>query len=175
MKRTMLFVATLAITTLLSVTTGKSEATPPEPPKEKAIVTGNANVASKPGKGNVAGKGNAAKGRRANAYVRGYRGFRNYCYYPAYHCYLFFDPATRQWYFWSDRTGQFLPVNYITAYPPLTSGANLLPPGTIAGAPLGGAVTNPIGATGAAGVPALPPGATAIPADPLQPVVPVLP
>src|SRR5258707_13814206 len=101
MKRILLIIAVVAATAFLSVAANTSEASPP------------------PNKG-------LNKGVNVNVNVRGARVRRSYAYYAPYSCYLFFDPISRQWYFYSDRLHQFLPLSLILANPPLTNGAPFL-------------------------------------------------
>jgi hypothetical protein len=78
------------------------------------------------------GNEKSIKAGTTNFRERNFRNWRSYCYYPAYRCYLFYDRAARQWFFWNERLGRFLPLALIATSPPTTSGAALLPPGAVA-------------------------------------------
>lgn len=56
--------------------------------------------------------------------------FRARCWSNSYRCWMFFDPITNCWYYWSAANGCFLPMNYAltvapNGVPPL--GTNTLP------------------------------------------------
>jgi hypothetical protein len=64
-------------------------------------------------------------------HVRGYRGWRSYCWFPTYGCYGFYDSTCQGWFYWYEPSDQFLPIDTIDTLPPGTSGADLLPPGAV--------------------------------------------
>ena len=148
MKRTFLFALAVAVISLMSLGVNNSDAKPG--PKGKGPT-----VKSSP------------KSIHVNFYGHGHRGWREYCYYPSYGCYLFSDPITGQWYFWCDRLGQFLPISYLASYSPTTNGAAMLPPGTIPQTQLAAPMDS--------GAPTLPPGATLIPNNQTPPNGPTTP
>jgi hypothetical protein len=79
-------------------------------------------------------------------HVRGYRGWVSRCWFPGYRCYGYYCGEDQAWYYWYAPLNEYLPISYMSIYPPTPGGV----------APVG---VVPV----AAGMPALPPGATFVP------------
>jgi hypothetical protein len=77
--------------------------------------------------------------------VRGYRGWVSRCWFPSYGSYGYYCGADQLWYYWYAPLNEYLPISYMSVYPP-TPGA----------APVGVMQVAP-------GMPALPPGASFVP------------
>lgn len=177
MKRILFVVAAAAVTTILSIGSGTSEAKgkpkvlpKPQPQTKKVairVVIGGHNH-----------QHHGGHHFQPRCLTRDYCGFRSTCYLPAYRCNLVYDPITRTWYFYSPLLGQYVPVALIAQYAPLAGGVGTLPPGAVPGFP--GAVPVPppaIPPVPPAGTPTLPPGAvpTPPPAEPAEPDAPEAP
>jgi hypothetical protein len=78
-------------------------------------------------------------------HVRGYRGWVSRCWFPSYGCYGYYCGAEQLWYYWYAPLNEYLPISYMSVYPP-TQG--LAPVGMVQAAP---------------GMPSLPPGASFVP------------
>jgi hypothetical protein len=67
--------------------------------------------------------GGQQNGRRCPG--RGYQGFSNFSWLPAFGAFAFYSPEDTTWYYWYEPSDSFLPVSYIVEYPPVNSaGAN---------------------------------------------------
>ncbi len=78
-------------------------------------------------------------------HVRGYRGWVSRCWFPGYGCYGYYCGTDQVWYYWYAPLNEYLPITYLSVYPPT--------PGV---APVGFAPVAP-------GMPALPAGASFVP------------
>ena len=107
-----------------------------------------------------------------NFRVRDYRGWTSYCYFSSYRCYGYCDAGV--WYYWYEPMARFLPVSYMSAYPPINTGfvpvvrgpraVVVLPTGVAPVAPVSAAL--PVGATPIANVApmnAVPPSTASLP------------
>lgn len=91
--------------------------------------------------------GPAYHGHFDHFHVRGFRGWNWRCWFPAYGAYGYYSGADQLWYYWYAPFDQYLPITYMSMYPPTPAGAapvSMLP----APAPM---------------LPALPPGAAFVP------------
>jgi hypothetical protein len=79
-------------------------------------------------------------------HVRGYGGWVSRCWFPGYRCYGYYCGADQAWYYWYAPLNEYLPISYMSIYPPTPFGV----------APVGVVAVTP-------GLPALPPGATFVP------------
>jgi hypothetical protein len=86
----------------------------------------------------------------AHFHVRGYGGWVSRCWFPSYGCYGYYCGAEQTWYYWYAPFNEYLPISYMSIYPPTPVGA--APIVLIPVAP----VTLPMSS-------ALPPGATLVP------------
>jgi len=59
-------------------------------------------------------------------FPRGYCSWRNYCWFGSYRCYGYFTDGC--WFYWCETLGGFMPISYMTLYPPTTMGT--VPPST---------------------------------------------
>ena len=82
---------------------------------------------------------------------RNFRGWSNYCWFPRYRCYGYCNASQRMWFYYYEPFATFLPVRYLSTYPPSTVGI--------------GPVSNVAAAPAAAASGSLPAGATTIPAS----------
>ena len=82
--------------------------------------------------------------------ARGYRGWASRCWFPSYRCYGYYCGADQLWYYWYAPLNQYLPITYMSVYPPTVG---IAPVGV---APVGMPVMSPTS-------PALPPGASFVP------------
>ncbi len=80
-------------------------------------------------------------------HVRGYRGWASRCWFPGYRCYGYYGGDDQLWYYWYEPFAEYLPITYMSIYPPT---AGIAPPMT--GVPMAMPAS-----------PALPPGATFVP------------
>jgi hypothetical protein len=98
-----------------------------------------------------------------NFRARDFRGWSSYCYLPQSRCYGYYCEG--MWFYWYEPMAQFLPISYITLYPPINTG--FVPvtrfPGAVGVLPVGVAPVGPVGVAPLAGTPALPPGGTMLP------------
>ena len=78
-------------------------------------------------------------------HVRGYRGWVSRCWFSSYGCYGYYCGTDQLWYYWYAPLNEYLPISYMSVYPP-TQGV----------APIGVVQVAP-------GMPALPPGASFVP------------
>jgi hypothetical protein len=90
------------------------------------------------------------------SYGHEFRGWTAYCFFKKYQCYGYYSPARRLWFYWYAPFNRFLPISYLTIYPPTNIGV----------APVGPAVGDQ---------PALPPGATPAPTQPPMDTPPLSP
>ena len=79
-------------------------------------------------------------------HVRGYAGWSSRCWFPGYRTYGYYCGADQAWYYWYAPLNEYLPVAYMSIYPPTPVGY----------APVGMVPVTP-------GLPALPSGATFVP------------
>ena len=50
---------------------------------------------------------------------RGYRGFSNSSWLPAFGAFALYNPDDATWYYWYEPSDSYLPVSYINDYPPV--------------------------------------------------------
>jgi hypothetical protein len=81
-------------------------------------------------------------------HVRGYSGWTSRCWLPNYRTYGYYCGADQLWYYWYAPLNQYLPITYMSIYPPTPLG--------VAPVTTGIPVTMPMS-------PALPPGAIIVP------------
>ena len=93
-----------------------------------------------------------------------YCGWNSYCWFGQCRCYGCYCPSAQCWYYWYAPMQCYLPISYMTIYPPTPFGA----PGM--GIP--GIGVPPIAPMGA-GLPGLPPGAAPVNMPPVLPASPV--
>jgi hypothetical protein len=84
-----------------------------------------------------------------------YRGWTRYCWFPTYRCYGYFCPTALCWYYWYAPQQCYLPISYVTTYPPT---------------PTTGVTVNVTGTSGGVPTTALPPGATPLPSGTVPPL-----
>ena len=84
---------------------------------------------------------------------RNFHDWKSYCYFRRYHCYGYYNAASRLWFYWYQPFNRYLPISYMSTYPPVNIGQIPVPaiPST--------------GSSGDSG-PSLPPDASAIPDSP---------
>jgi hypothetical protein len=85
-------------------------------------------------------------GHPAHFHVHGYGGWVSRCWFPSYGCYGYYSGAEQVWYYWYAPLNEYLPISYMSIYPPTPVG--VAPVGVVAVVP---------------GMPALPSGATFVP------------
>ncbi len=88
----------------------------------------------------------------ASFHVRGYGGWVSRCWFPGYRCYGYYCGEDQAWYYWYAPLNEYLPISYMSAYPPTPVGV----------APIGVIPVTP-------GLPALPPGTTFVPGPIMAP------
>jgi hypothetical protein len=81
-------------------------------------------------------------------HVRGYNGWGWRCWFPGYRTYGYYSGADQAWYYWYAPLNQYLPITYMSIYPPTPAGFAPVMPGQPVMPPMS---------------PALPPGATLVP------------
>ena len=59
---------------------------------------------------------------RVTHHSRNFRGWSKYCWFPRYQCYGYFNASQRMWFYYYEPFARFLPVRYLTMYPPTTVG-----------------------------------------------------
>ncbi len=136
MKRFIMTTLAVAFAAVLGFTTTNLEAAPHK---------GGGHVAAH---AHVAVHAHAPLGHPAHAsfHVRGYRGWTSRCWFPSYSSYGYYCAADQLWYYWYAPLNEYLPISYMSTYPPTQFGV----------APVGVVPVTP-------GMPALPPGATFVP------------
>ena len=82
-------------------------------------------------------------------HVRGYRGWISRCWFPSIGCYGYYCGADQTWYYWYAPFDEYLPISYMSMYPPTPMGvapANVIPatPGSLALPPGASLVPGPI-------------------------------
>jgi hypothetical protein len=85
-------------------------------------------------------------------HVRGYGGWGSRCWFPSYRSYGYYCDTDQLWYYWYAPLNEYLPITYMSIYPPTQVVA---PVGIVSVTP-GLPVTLPMSS-------ALPPGATLVP------------
>jgi hypothetical protein len=128
------------------------------------------------------------KDYRFHHYDRYYHGWSRYCWFPSYHCYGYFCPQERCWYYYSNSYSCYMPVSYITVFTPTPCTAPVgvaqtaptpvpLPPENL-NVNVNTNVNNNANANAVVlpgGIPALPGGAVAIPSGVTPPPMPGIP
>ena len=76
---------------------------------------------------------------------RGYHGWVSRCWFPSFGCYGYYCGTEQIWYYWYAPLNEYLPITYMSMYPPT---AGVAPVSVVQVAP---------------GMPALPPGASFVP------------
>jgi hypothetical protein len=79
-------------------------------------------------------------------HVHGYRGWVSRCWFPGYGCYGYYCGTEQVWYYWYAPFNEYLPISYMSIYPPTAGG--VAPVNMVQAAP---------------GMPALPSGASFVP------------
>ena len=88
------------------------------------------------------------------SHAHDFHGWSAHRYLPKYHCYGYYSPVKRLWFYWYAPFNSYLPLSYLAIYPPPNVG--IVP-----------TITGPGPAdVASADQPTLPPGATAAPAQP---------
>jgi hypothetical protein len=109
--------------------------------------------------GHVVAHGHVAVGYHHNLYVhgrsvdvrvyhRGYNGWSSRCWLPGYRTYGYYCGSDNLWYYWYAPLNEYLPITYLSAYPPTPVAVPVGIPVTSVALPMSSA---------------LPPGATLIP------------
>ena len=59
---------------------------------------------------------------RVTHHPRNFRGWSKYCWFPRYQCYGYYNASQRMWFYYYEPFARFLPIRYLTTYPPTTVG-----------------------------------------------------
>jgi hypothetical protein len=51
-------------------------------------------------------------------HVRGYHGWASRCWFPGYRCYGYYCGDDQAWYYWYAPFNEYLPITYMSIYPP---------------------------------------------------------
>jgi hypothetical protein len=132
MKRLILIVVAMAFAAVFGGTTNL-DASPPKGSSHGASHTKAAGPAHVAVHGRVAVHANATDhahrtllvyGRSVHVPVhgRGYGGWASRCWLPSYRTYGYYSGAEQVWYYWYAPLNEYLPITYMSVYPPTPMG-----------------------------------------------------
>jgi hypothetical protein len=141
MKRFILTSVAAALAVVFSCSTSL-EASPPRGASHGHVAS---HVHVAPGHAHVASyyHYHTIHGHSVRVYVGGYRDWAYRCWFPFYRTYGYYSGPDQVWYYWYAPFGEYLPITYMSIYPPTPATA---PVGVVPSAP-SAPVALPSGAT----------------------------